>query len=219
MDLIKLLNSLKGSVSLKSIPYLVILVLCFLLFFKDCSTKSKPITVTIPEVKGKFEPRPIVHKPIIIEKKSFGQILSKNDKSLKVNPIYIQQTDSLLKAYKTENDSLKTALYKKAIQLNNFNSSFEDEYLKLSINGIVRGEIKELIPNYTIKEKQVEIKPKEVKFRVLAGFEAGNTLLFDKPLFKANLGFQNAKGTILTVSYDTEQRFFVGYNFTVFNVK
>jgi hypothetical protein len=99
-----------------------------------------------------------------------------------------------------------------------FESNFEDEYLKLKINGILAGgEVKEITPTYTIKERKVNAP--QTKFRLLAGVEIANTPTFDKPLFNANLGFQNAKGNILRFGYDSEKRITVGYDFSIFSIK
>ncbi|MFD0762971.1 hypothetical protein ACFQZW_12845 [Lutibacter aestuarii] len=196
----------------KSFPYILIAALLVLLFLKDGKkTPQKPVFIKIPEIVGSFESSQPIHLPII--QKPLGQILSKKE------TIYIKENENLLKEYQEQNDSLKTELFKKVIQLNNFTSNFEDEHLKLSIKGIVQGEVKELTPTYTIKQRKVAIHPKQVKFRLLAGAEIGNNLLFNKPLFKANVGFQNAKGNILKFSYDTEERIFIGYDFALFKIK
>jgi hypothetical protein len=119
-------------------------------------------------------------------------------------------------------DSIKQAeMFRLATELKKFESNFEDENLKLTINGIIAGnEVKEITPTYTIKEKQVktEIKQKEVKFRMLVGGGLGNSLTFDKPLFNGNVGFQNAKGNVLRFSFDTEQRIMIGYDFSLFKI-
>ena len=204
----------------KSLPYLIIVALIVFIFFKDCSNTPDPVVIKIPAVSGSFEPVkpvqvPITHEPILSKSNK-----SKNDKSKKPIPGYVIENDSLLKSYERENDSLKRALmFKKAIQLSSFNTKFEDENLTLNIDGIVQGEVQEITPSYVIKAKEITVKQKEVKFRLLAGLEVGNTILFNDPLFKANIGFQNAKGNIITASYDTEKRIFVGYSFTVFKIK
>ena len=202
----------------KSFPYLIIVALIVFIFFKDCSNSPDPVIIKTPEIKGKFEAKKPVHVPIVNE--PIGQNLSKNEKPKQIIKTIIIENDSLLKSYERENDSLKKLLmFKKAIQLNTFRSKFEDDNILLNITGIVQGEVKEIKPNYTIKSKEITVKQKEVKFRMLAGLEVGNTLLFDKPLFKANIGFQNAKGNIITASYDSENRIFVGYSFTVFKIR
>ena len=198
----------------KALPYLIIAFLIVLLFFTNSkkNTAQKPIFITVPKIDGSFEASKPIQLPLI--QKPLGQILSKKE------TIYVAENNKLLKEFQQENESLKKELlFKKAIQLNTFTSNFEDENVILNIAGIVQGELKEVTPTYTIKAKKVVIQPKQVKFRLLAGVEIGNTLVFDKPLFKANVGFQNAKGNQLTVSYDSEERIFVGYNFTVFKIR
>lgn len=199
----------------KSFPYIIIAVLLVFLFLKDCSNAPtlKPQIITTPKIEAKFEPVKPIHTPVIasIAKQSVSKITQ--------SPMIIEN-DSLLKSYQREIDILKKELiFKKAIQLNKFDTKFEDDNLIININGIVQGEVQEITPSYIIKSKEIEVHPKEIKFRMLAGLEVGNTLLFDKPLFKANVGFQNAKGSMITASYDTEQRIFIGYNFTVFKIR
>jgi len=202
----------------KSFPYLIIVALIVFIFLKDCSNAPDPVIIHTPEVSGSFDSVKPVHVPIVNE--PIRQNLSKNDKPKQIIKTIIIENDSLLKSYERENDSLKRVLmFKKAIQLSNFSSKFEDDNLLLNITGVVQGEVKELKPDYTIKSKEIEVKVKRVKFRMLAGLEVGNTILFNDPLFKANVGFQNAKGNIITASYDTEKRIFVGYSFTVFKIR
>ncbi|MCD8519022.1 MAG: hypothetical protein LRY32_05680, partial [Flavobacterium sp.] len=106
-----------------------------------------------------------------------------------------------------------------ATELKSFESQFEDENLKLTINGIIAGnEVKEITPTYTIKERKIDVPQKQVKFRMLVGGGLGNSLTFDKPLFNGNVGFQNAKGNILRFGYDSEQRIMVGYDFSLFKI-
>ena len=117
-------------------------------------------------------------------------------------------------------DSIKQAeLYRLASELKSFETELEDEYLKLKINGIIAGnEVKEITPTYTIKKREVNVPKKETKFRMLGGVGIGNTLMFNKPIFNANVGFQNKKGNILTIGYDTETRILLGYNFSIFKI-
>jgi len=202
----------------KSFPYLIIVALIVFIFLKDCSNAPDPVIIHTPEVSGSFDSVKPVHVPIVNE--PIRQNLSKNNKPKQIIKTIIIENDSLLKSYEQENDSLKKALmFEKAIQLNTFSSKFEDDNLLLNITGIVQGEVKELKPDYTIKSKEIEVKQKEVKFRLLAGLEVGNTILFNDPLFKANLGFQNANGNILRLSRDSENRWFIGYDITVFKIR
>ena len=96
-----------------------------------------------------------------------------------------------------------------------------DDNLLLNIDGIVQGEVKEITPSYTIKPKKVEVqvKPKETVFRLLGGLEVGNNTKLDGFAAKANLMLQNKKGNIISGSFDTNQTIWIGYNFSIFDIK
>ena len=205
------------------------ILLFFVLWFKGCGGPSNPsvTTITTPAIT-KTLPADTVIKHQIVEVNKMVRDRKTENKYLKD----LSEAEERIIAYQEEidnmqsefmwSDSIKQAeLYRLATELKNFESNFEDENLKLKINGIIAGnEVKEITPTYTIKEKQVktEIKQKEVKFRMLVGGGLGNSLTFDKPLFNANVGFQNAKGNVLRFSFDTEQRIMIGYDFSLFKI-
>lgn len=209
----------------KWISRTAIAVLLILLWFKSCNSNVEPTisTVDIPEVKGTFKTDTIIkYVDVVKYKNSLGQDLSKKEVEYLNNRIENYKSEiEQLKVEFANSDSLKQAeLYHLATQLKAFESEFEDDNLKLTINGIIgNNEVKELTPTYTIKSRKVDVKNKEVVFRLLAGVEAANSLQFDKPLFKANVGFQNKKGNILRIGYDTEERILVGYDATIFKIK
>ena len=207
------------------------ILLFFVLWFKGCGNSSNNLSsstkVTIPAIT-KTLPADTIIKHQIVEVNKMVRDRKTENKYLKD----LSEAEERIIAYQEEidnmqsefmwSDSIKQAeLYRLATELKNFESNFEDENLKLKINGIIGGnEVKEITPTYTIKEKQVktEIKQKEVKFRMLVGGGLGNSLTFDKPLFNANVGFQNAKGNVLRFSFDTEQRIMIGYDFSLFKI-
>ena len=207
-------------------------VLLFLvLWFRGCQSSPSVASsnkIVVPEVNGNFEASKPTHTEIKISE--IGQNLSKKELSKNDKSKEIAELKYRIQGYKEEiellqddfnySDSLhKTELYKKATKLQNFNRKFEDENVYIDINGIVQGEVKEVGAKYYIKEKTIETpKQKEVKFRLLAGAGLGNSLTFDKPLFNANLGFQNTKGNILRFSFDTQDRIMVGYDFSLFKI-
>ena len=204
------------------------ILLFLVLWFKGCgNSETGTTTVTIPAITKTLPADTIVkHETIKIPK------WYKDTKTEKKYLKDLTEAEQRIIAYQEEidnmqsefmwSDSIKQAeLYCLVMELKKFESTFEDENLKLTINGIIAGnEVKEITPTYTIKEKQVktEIKQKEVKFRMLVGGGLGNSLTFDKPLFNANIGFQNAKGNILRFSFDTEQRIMIGYDFSLFKI-
>lgn len=193
----------------------------------DCGNSSNNVKVTVPEVKGSFNPKQPDHVPVT-GKMIKGQNLSNSDKSKSER----LQSDSLISELLAENERLskmycelsqkgKDSAYHKAIQLNSFSDTFEDKNIKIDISGIVRGEVKSIQPFYTIKEREIktEIGQKEVKFRMLAGGSVGNSIDFQKPLFTGNLGFQNKKGNIIRIGFDTDKRIIIGYEFSVFKIE
>lgn len=202
------------------VKYLGWILLFIVLWFRGCSgtTPSPQIAkVIIPEVKGKFEANKPVNVPI-------GQKVSKGKTVYKDNPInpkLLAENEKLKQDFAKASDSIKKLQFAKAIQLNEFSSTFEDDNLLLNINGIVQGEVKEITPNYTVKEKKVEVpvKAKETVFRLLGGMEFGNNTKLDGFAAKANLMLQNRKGNIISGSFDTNQNIWIGYNFSIFDIK
>ena len=197
------------------------LLLFIMLWFKGCKDNSinveksvtKPRSGTFKAVKpnsnnlGKIDPlvltKFIKSKPII------------EYKSNEVNKELAIENYNLQIAYTNSSDSIeRLKMYIDAIQLKSFDKTFEDDYLKADVKGIVAGEVKEISFDYTIKPQPIPV----TKFRLLAGVGISNTLLFDKPLFNANLGFQNKKGNIFEFGYDTEKRINIGYKQSIFKI-
>ena len=210
----------------KVIPYLGWVLLFIVLWFKGCGNSEKAITsVTIPAITKTF-PADTIIKHQIVEVNKMVRDRKTEKKYLKD----LTEAEQRIIAYQEEidnmqsefmwSDSIKQAeMFRLATELKNFESNFEDKNLKLTINGIVGGnEVKEITPTYTIKSKKIDVPQKQVKFRMLVGGGLGNSLNFNKPLFNANVGFQNAKGNVLRFSFDTEQRIMIGYDFSLFKI-
>lgn len=206
--------------------YLGWLLLFILLWFKGCSN-NPPIPqiakVKVPEVKGKFEAKKPEHKAVASKIGSYsrhqenGPIYIENP----IDPKLLVENEKLKEDFAKANDSIKKLQFSKAIQLNHFSSKFEDDNLILNINGVVRGEVEEITPNYTIKEKKIDvtIKPKETVFRLLGGLELGNSTTLDAFKVRANIMLQNRKGNILSASFDTNKTIWIGYNASIFDIK
>ena len=204
--------------------FIGILILIVFSFFKRCDHKK--ITVTIPEKKGSFQTDVVENKPVTIETVKYLTKFVKSNPDNKENEFLqseitrlLAENEKLSSSYQNANDSLKQALYDKAIQLNIYSKTFEDTVVKIDISGLVRGEVQNMISNYTIKEQKVKITPNQTVFRVLAGGEVGNNTSLSNPIFKANLMLQNAKGNIFSGSYDANGNFYAGYNFSILNIK
>ena len=214
----------------KRILYITVVVLAVLLWLKGCKgetnvSQSNNQVVTIPAVTNtlpttsdiKYETivTPKWYRDTKTEKKYLKDISEMEEKII----AYQEEIDNMQTEFMW-GDSIKQAeLYRLATELKSFETELEDEYLKLKINGIIAGnEVKEITPTYTIKKREVNVPKKETKFRMLGGVGIGNTLMFNKPIFNANVGFQNKKGNILTIGYDTETRILLGYNFSIFKI-
>jgi hypothetical protein len=197
------------------------------LFFRSCSGTSTPGTtsVTVPAIT-KTLPADTVIKHQVLEVRKMVRDRKTENKYLKD----LSEAEQRIIAYQEEidnmqsefmwSDSIKKAeMFRLATELKKFESNFEDEHLKLTINGIIAGnQVKEITPTYTIKAKKIDVVQKQVKFRMLVGGGLGNSLTFDKPLFNANIGLQNAKGNVLRIGYDSESRIFIGYDFSLFKI-
>lgn len=189
----------------ENIKTIIIAILLIIIWFKGCK-ETKPIPT-----KGTFKTDTIIlHEKIkgkIIKVKGKEIIVYKNNE---INKELAEENYNLQIAYINAKDSLeKEKLYKTAIELKSFNQPFENDSFKANVKGIVQGEVKSLQLDYEIKKVPI----KETKFRMLLG--GGVT-------FKAvdlNVGFQNAKGNILEVGYDTEKNIRVGYKQSLFSKK
>jgi hypothetical protein len=209
----------------KIVPYLGWILLFLLLFFRGCNSTT-PQIVKVPEITNVLQTDTIVKHEVVEvqklikdrtnEKKLSKDILEMHERLTN----YQEEIDYLHDAYKFADSTQKDSLYKLATKLKAFNSNYEDEFLKLKINGIIaNNEVKEITPSYTIKEREISVKNKEVYFRLLAGGGLKSSINFDKPIFYANFGFQNSKGNILRFGYDTEKRYSIGYDFSIFALK
>ena len=210
----------------KAFPYLGWVLLFLVLWFKGCGNSDvEKNSITIPAITKVFPVDTIIEHKVVEVKKWYKD--KSNEEKLQKDVLemydriqgYQEEIDNMQSEFQW-GDSIKQAeLYRLATELKKFESNFEDENLKLTINGIIGGnEVKEITPTYTIKAKKIDVPQKKVKFRMLVGGGLGNSLTFDKPLFNGNVGFQNAKGNILRFSFDTEQRIMIGYDFSLFKI-
>lgn len=187
----------------KNYSFLITALLIVVLLLNQCESETTYSTVTTPEVSGTLptnHSEKIVHDTVYIPKGTKGNtIIPTNSDSLQV---YKDELDFAVDRFAYEKDSLqKLLLFKNAISLKSFTTNFEDDFLKLELNGIVSGELKEVTPTYTIKSQKVDVKVPEVKFRLLAGGGFGVNKEFNQTLYKANIGWQKQSGNVYRVSY------------------
>lgn len=189
------------------------ILLFAVLYFKGCDpqtiTKTKEVTKLLPS-KTKIQ-----HDTIIKYREFVKNNLSNNDKSEidylnKRIQEYQDENNDILDDYQKETDSLKKLLlFKNAIALKSFSSDFEDEYINISINGIVAGEVKEITPKYTIKPFDGPTKKRKVSF--LYGGGISGTKNIDNFSVNAGVGLQNKSGGIILVNYNTQNQIGVSY--------
>lgn len=215
----------------KSIQPIIIAILLIFIWFKGCVDRkqdSNSIKVTIPEVKGNFEPvkpnkgKEINQAYIDSIKSTVKQSSSNKNKDKYISDILdlYNENEALKQQFLNETDSLKRELmYLKAIKLNEYYQEFDDEYLNAMIKIISPGDVKLVSMNYKIKEREHKLNIPDVKFRLIAGGSFGNSTDFNNPLFSAGIGFQNKKGGILLGSFDTEKQITIGYYQSIFSIK
>jgi hypothetical protein len=212
----------------KAFPYLGWILLFLLLFFRGCGASVPGTTVTIPAITKTLPADTIVkHEPIEVakwykdrtnEKKLSKDILEMHDRL----QAYQEEIDNMQSEFQW-GDSIKQAeLYRLATELKNFESNFEDENLKLTINGIIGGnEVKEITPTYTIKAKKIDVPQKQVKFRMLVGGGLGINKDLNQSTYKFNAGFQNQKGNIIRGSFQrigNQDYYLAEYDFSIFKI-
>jgi hypothetical protein len=201
----------------RTIPYFIIAILVLIIWLQNsCEPNTETVTVTVPAVTGSFKPEKPIHDTIKIEK----TVLKWKEKKVEIeNPINMK----IFEQYTKAKDSMeRMAILLKAIEIKEFTKDFEDNDLKITAKGTVQGKVQSIGFDYTIKEKKLETEvpsSKATVFRLLGGLEIGNTKEFDSFVTKANLEFENAKGNSFTTGFDTDQRIWLGYKFTIFQIK
>jgi hypothetical protein len=192
---------------LEKIKTITIIVLILILWFKGCNNSENPSVNT----KDVFKTDTIIiHKKIkseIVRLKGKDIIVYKNNE---INKELALSNYNLQIAYQNAKDSIeKENLYKTSIELKSFEQPFENDNFKANVSGIVQGEIKNLQLEYELKKIPLE----KTKLRMFLG--SGISL----KAIDFNIGFQNAKGNILEIGYDTEKNIRVGYKQTIFSIK
>ncbi len=189
-------------------------------------TTQKVIT---KEVKGSFKPaepkNTVIENYYYVngEKQLYGNSEQfKNDKFLqeKLDKLFAEN-QKLIKLFSEKSASEKDSLYKEAIKLNEFSQTFDDDKVKIDISGIAQGKVKSIKADYFIKPQKidVEVKQKQRVFALKLGAEYGNSIELNKGVFKGNIEFENKKGNAYNIGYDTDDRIWLGFKFTVFDIK
>ena len=196
----------------------VLIIVLVIFLIHQCSgndNQGEPQTKIIPEKKGSFPEvkNPEPHKAPQIEYK-YKYLTDTKTVEIEVeNPI----NEELMQFYLAHKN--KDSLYADAIGEREYTIPYEDSLIKTENHIKAQGKVLSFRQDYTIKEQKVKVTPKQTVFRLLAGAEIGNTTEFDNFSAKANIKFQNKQGNIMSVGFDTEDRIWFGYDFTVWNIK
>ena len=110
--------------------------------------------VKVPEIHNVFKPGKVVYLKDTVYLKEY--VTKWKTVEIKTqNPV----NDSLALAYQIQTDSLERyKMYLRSIEIREFTSIFEDDFIKIDINGKVQGDVKYLQPTYHIKEREITLK-------------------------------------------------------------
>lgn len=181
------------------------------IWYMSKSTKPQIIKVLAPEVIGAFKPQ----KPTTLKETDTLYLANPIDEKL------ITENDSLKMLYINSKPAVRDSICNELIKLKPITSTFENDTIKIDVNGVVQGEIKQIALTYKIKAKTIEVQviPKETVLRVLSGIEIGNTTQLNNFKVKANLMLQSRKGNVYSGSYDINKTIWIGCNWSIFDFK
>lgn len=197
------------------------------IWFRGCSAakeSDKTTKVKIQAESGTFEPKKPQSKPIEVKGNLKNEIKT-NGTAYVVNPldkVLLAENERLKSDYSKMSDSLKSKAYDKAIELNTFSSKYEDKFMVLDINGIVRGEVQEMTPSYTLKEREADAVVKQTYLRVLGGGSIGFNRDFNQFIYKLDIDFQNRKGDMISGEYlrvNNQDYGMIGFKKSLLNFK
>jgi hypothetical protein len=186
------------------------------LFFKGCNPElqtAEKIKVVTKEVKGS----------IVTKEKVINIPIVRTLKDTAGTGYYVNQIDKLFEENnKMQNEFLKMdslakiEAYNKAIEINAFKQTFDDNYINAQVTGEVMGNVKQMRLDYTIKPQELKVDAPKPKNNLYLCVNLANSLQLNKPLFSAGIGIKNKRGNMLNASFDTEKRIGIGYYLKIF---
>lgn len=181
----------------------IIAIILLLLLLKNCNSEpqiiEKKFTIKVPQTVKVFEKSKPIHT-------NLTKIVKSEFEQQEINRI-LKEWDSDKKEFEYLTDSLKNIKYEKVTEPKEYFSKFEDKFSILEISGIVKGEIVNIKPKITIKERKIDtvVKIKKRKLNVDIGTEINNDFTV-----KGNLQINN-----FTVGYDTNKNYWIGYKLKI----
>lgn len=150
------------------------LLLSIVFWHRSCEankpTEKKTITINIPKQVGEF--KPVKPKQLPINVDSIAQLVRDTiPEKVKIIKEAAKSNDSLLQAYQDlESEFERFKLFQTFVSVKEFNQDFENDYLKLKISGLMRGEMESIgIDYFEIKEREKRLKyeiPKQKRFAI-----------------------------------------------------
>ena len=188
--------------------YILIGLLLFSLFLqRSCSNNKQSFqkVKTIVQYDTIFKPS-----------ESKTKIITKY-KTLKGKDILIAgKIDTVeVKVFEKSVDTVKLNMFIDATKIRSYKNNFSDDDADVSIYTETKGELLKIVPTVHIKQ----VKKVESVFALYVGGGLSNNLQFNNFAVQANIGLQNKKGDILSISYDTQQNIGIGYSFRLINIK
>lgn len=203
----------------KLILYITIAALLLFIFLqRSCTSDATKQKVTIPEKSGEFK------KPgtVLEIKGKKDSIVYKTIRVTTENPVNKILVERLKEALSKKDTVEIIKLYADAIEEREQTRVFDNKDVKLEVYTKTRGEILDMVPKYTIKEREekVLVKQKETVFGAYLGAGLETTTRLDKFVPNVIFGIQNKRGDILSAHYGvTDQSVGVNYLHRFINIK
>jgi hypothetical protein len=192
---------------------LLALFVVYTVYRNNMTEDVTPVEVTIPEVSGTVQNkiREIQVDTVYIS------IPGKQTTKVAVDKDYKESYEQALK----ENDSLKAYnIFLSSIEINNYSKMLIDnDTISISGTAKTRGELIEYSVDYKIKEKKITYIPKVISKSPELSFVYGVSVSFPakdagsgEPILGASAGWQNSKGNIYTIGYNTNKNLTIGFS-------
>lgn len=185
-------------------PYIVILILFGVIWFQGCERET--VTVKVPEIVREFD---TITEFVYLEHRDTVFVYEDKWREIEVeipNPVNQQLVD----LYQSAQDSIgRLNIFIDAVMERQFQQTFEDDHLIGNVSGTVQGRLLGLTLDYTIKERTIEAPG--TRFRLLGGFNIGNSMELSQFRWKATLGLQNGQGNIFRLGYGDNETIWIGY--------
>lgn len=190
------------------VPYIVILVLCTLLFLQR-SCKGDKVTYKDKIIKQ--------YDTIYFPEEIATKFVTKY-KTIKGDTVFLKgRVDTVeVKVFEKAKDSVKLEMFANATKIRQYKNDFNDSLADVSIFTETKGELLKIAPKITIKARLPE---KKTVFALYGG--GGMYLNKDFNIgYKINVRFQNKRGDLMSGSYDPINKvIFAEYDFRLINIK